>query len=367
MAEMEYKCPACGGALNFDTQTQKLKCPYCDSTYELSQFQNTLDQSEEDMGSQADEQSELVWNVHPGEEWSSEEQEKMDVYSCNSCGGEIVCDKTTTSAKCPYCDNPIVFKEKLSGMLKPDYVIPFKLDKRAAKETLKKYVDSKKLVPSLFKSENHIDEIKGVYIPFWIFDASVTADIIYTGEKTRAWKDSEYKYVEHSHFDILRAGDVVFDHVPVDGSEKMADDLMQSIEPFDFNDAVSFQSAYLAGYMADKYDVGANESIAIANERIKKSTIAAFDNTVNGFVLLRTKSCNVNLSNGEAKYALYPVWLLNTKWKDKTYTFAMNGQTGKFVGDLPLDKGAYWKKFGKMTGIFSVIGSVVAILVDLMV
>ena len=130
---------------------------------------------------------------------------------------------------------------------------------------------------------------------------------------------------------VLRAGSIGFNHVPVDGSKKMADDLMESIEPFDSSQAVPFQTAYLAGYMADKYEVNAEESVERANQRVKQSTASAFAQTAQGYTTITPESTSITLHGGKAKYALYPVWLLNTTWNNKQYTFAMNGQTGKFV------------------------------------
>ena len=366
----EYKCPTCGGTLAFDSVSQKLKCPYCDSQFDIDQFETPEHAQGGDTGQQAaGTESQpgtggMNWNVEPGSEWAEGEQAGMNIYSCQSCGGEIVCEETTASATCPYCGSPVVMKSRLSGVLKPDCIIPFKLDKKAAKEALKKHVNSKKLVPALFKSENHINEIKGVYVPFWLFDASVAANITYRGEKTRHWSDSQYEYIEHNYYNIYRAGSVAFDNVPVDGSEKMPDDLMESIEPFDFRDAVDFKTAYLAGYMADKYDVDAQASIENANKRIIRSTEETFRETIQGYGMVTTESTYIDLQNGTAKYALYPVWLLNTKWQGNTYTFAMNGQSGKFVGDLPLDKGAFWRKFGLFTGIFGAAASAFAVLID---
>lgn len=348
---MEYECPACGGTLAFDSESQKIKCPFCDSEYELSQFEKN---------------DGLNWEVQPGNQWEEDEENSMEVYSCNSCGGEIVCADTTVSTSCPYCGNPVVLKGKLSGMMKPDYVIPFKLDKNAAKTALRRHVNSKKLVPALFRSENHIDEIKGIYIPFWLFNANVSANMSYRGERIRRWSDSKHNYVEHSYYDIYREGNVAFDNIPVDGSLKMPNDLMESIEPFDFGEAVEFKKSYLAGYMADKYDVDANDSIDIANNRVRTSTEDIFRDTVGGYNSVITQSSNVNLQHGSAQYALYPVWLLNTIWQGNTYTFVMNGQTGKFIGDLPIDKKAYWKKFRMMAGIFAAVGTVLAAVIDYM-
>ena len=115
---------------------------------------------------------------------------------------------------------------------------------------------------------------------------------------------------------------------------------MESIEPYDFSDAVDFRTAYLAGYLADKYDVTAEQSIERANKRVKRSTEEAFASTVKGYATVTTESSSIKLRGGKAKYALYPVWILNTTWNGNKYTFAMNGQTGKFAGDLPVDKAA---------------------------
>ena len=169
----------------------------------------------------------------------------------------------------------------------------------------------------------------------------------------RHWSDSNFIYTETSFYSITRSGSIGFERVPVDGSSKMDDALMESIEPFDFSDAVDFQTAYLSGFFADKYDVDSEQSISRANERIKKSTEDAFASTVNGYSTVTTVASGIHLENGVAKYALYPVWLLNTSWKGEKYTFAMNGQTGKFVGDLPMDKGAFNKWLFGIAGAVS--------------
>lgn len=335
MAEMQYKCPCCGGQIEFDSASQNMKCPYCDTEYEveaLSSYDEVLNQEQGDK---------MQWETDAGSEWSAAEAEGVRVYTCNSCGGEIVTDETTAATACPFCDNPVVMMGQFAGDLKPDYVIPFKLDKNAAKAALKNHYKGKRLLPKVFKNENHIDEIKGVYVPFWLFDADVDANVRYKATRVRMWSSGDYDYTETSYFSVLRGGSVGFERVPVDGSTKMADDLMESIEPYDFKDAVDFQTAYLSGFLADKYDVDSKQSIERANQRIKRSTEEVFASTVRGYTSVVTEHSGVQLQNGKAKYALYPVWLLNTDWNGKKYTFAMNGQTGKLVGDLPVDKAAY--------------------------
>ena len=330
----EYKCPCCGGAIAFDSTIQKMKCPYCDTEFEMDVLKGY------DAELQDEEADNMAWETTAGGEWEEGETDGLRTYVCKSCGGEIVGDANTAATSCPFCDNPIVMMGQFSGTLKPDLVIPFKLNKKAAKEGLVKHLTGKRLLPKIFKDQNHIDEIKGVYVPFWLFDTDVDAKVRYKATKVRTWSDSNYNYTKTSYFMVHRGGSIGFEDVPVDGSTKMADDLMESIEPFNCAEAVDFQTAYLAGYLADKYDVTAEESIDRANERVKKSTEQAFAETVIGYETVTAENTSVQFHGGKARYALYPVWLLNTTWNGNRYTFAMNGQTGKFVGDLPVDKAA---------------------------
>ena len=331
MALMDYKCPNCGGAITFDTSLQKMKCPFCDTEFDM----DTLKGYDDILNGDAE--GEIKWSEPQGK-WEDGEQDGMNVYVCKSCGGEIVGDDTMGATSCPYCDNPIVMSGKWEKGLRPDLVIPFKLDKKQAKAKFSKHLTGKFLLPKVFKSENHIEEIKGLYVPFWLYDADTDSRIRYKAEKVRSWSDGDYRYTETSHFSVIRGGKYDFRAVPADASAKMDDVLMQSIEPYNLNEAVDFQTAYLAGFLADKYDVNADEQKQAVNERIKHSVEAAFRNTVTGYSSVREEQSSINIDNKLTRYALYPTWILTTKWQGKPYIFAMNGQTGKFVGDLPVDK-----------------------------
>ena len=349
---LEYKCPACGGRLEFDSASQQMKCPYCDTQVDVAALQ------QQEQAAQQSESS-MEWESSAGGAWEAGETDGMKVYVCKACGGEIVGDETTGASECPFCGNPVVMAGAFSGDLKPDLVIPFKLDKKAAKAALTNHLKGKLLLPRVFKDQNHIDEIKGLYVPFWLFGAGVNANIGYKATRVRTWSDSNYNYTETSYYNVHRGGGIAFDDVPVDGSTKMDDTLMESIEPFDLSQAVPFQTAYLSGYLADKYDVTEGESVSRANERIKQSTEDAFRKTVTGFTTVTTDYSSLQLYNGKARYALYPVWILNTTWQGKKFTFAMNGQTGKFVGDLPMDKGRFFAFLG---GTFAGVTAVVFLL-----
>ena len=250
----EYKCPCCGGAIAFDSTLQKMKCPYCDTEFDMETLASY------DAGLNG-EQDSMEWETSAGTQWQEGEADGLRTYVCKSCGGEIVGDENTAATSCPFCGNPVVMMGQFSGALKPDHVIPFKLDKNAAKAGLMQHLSGKRLLPKIFKDQNHIDEIKGIYVPFWLFDTDADAQVCYRTTKVRVWSDSKYDYTDTSHFLVNRSGSVSFEHIPVDGSTKMPDDLMESIEPFNFSAAVDFQTAYLAGYLADKYDVDAEQPL----------------------------------------------------------------------------------------------------------
>ena len=332
----EFKCPCCDGAIEFNPQLQKMKCPYCDAEFEMDAIRTLQEES----GDQP--QDNMTWDTAAGSEWTEGEADGLRVYTCNTCGGEVVADETTGATECPFCGNPVVMKGQFAGDLKPDLVIPFKVDKKAAIAALQNHYKGKLLLPKVFKDQNHIQEVKGLYVPVWLFDTDADAQVRYRATRTRTWSDSQYRYTETSHFAVSRAGSIGFESVPVDGSTKMDDTLMESIEPFNIGEAVDFQTAYLSGYLADKYDVDAQASIGRANERIKRSTEEAFASTVQGYTTVVPTGSAINLRNGRARYALYPVWILNTQWNSQKFTFGINGQTGKIVGDLPMDKGAFW-------------------------
>ena len=335
----QFKCPCCDGAIEFDSTVQKMKCPYCGTEFEMEAIQPQEEHADE-----------MTWDTAAGSEWQPGETEGLRIYTCNTCGGEIVADDTAGATECPYCGNPVVMTGQFAGDLKPDLVIPFKLDKKAAIAKLQELYKGKRLLPRVFKDQNHIQEVKGLYVPVWLFDTDADAHVRYKASTVRTWSDSDYNYTETSYFSVTRGGSIGFANVPVDGSTKMDDTLMESIEPFDLSAAVDFQTAYLSGYLADKYDVDADESVQRANERIRRSTVEAFSATVQGYATVTPTATSIRLNNGRARYALLPVWILNTQWNGQKFTFAINGQTGKIVGDLPMDKGMLNKWVYGITG-----------------
>jgi predicted RNA-binding Zn-ribbon protein involved in translation (DUF1610 family) len=356
MAEIqEFKCPNCSGAVRFDSGAQKMKCPFCEAEFEvaaLKEYQEALAEPAKDA---------CDWGK-AGSEWDESELDGLASNACPSCGAEIVGDRNTAATVCPYCGNTQIVRRRLEGMLKPDYVIPFKLDKKAAKTALENFYWGKKLLPDFFRAENHIDSIQGVYVPFWLFDADASARIRYRASRTLAWSDSHYNYTKTDFYTLSRAGTLGFQKIPVDGSEKMDDSYMDAIEPFDYSGITDFETPYLSGYLAEKYDVDAAASVSRAEERVKQSITGEFAKTVTGYASVTQESSAIEVKQGEAHYALFPVWMLNTKYKGRDYLFAMNGQTGKRVGALPTDEGKAWKY---RASLFFGIGAAVTAIVQL--
>jgi len=332
-----YQCPACTGPLQFSSEMGKLVCEYCGNDYEPDYIEDIYSNEEaKDSGEMPS------WATgEAGMAWSETETASLRAYSCPSCGAEIICDHTTAATSCVYCGNPTIVPGQLGGALKPDYVIPFQLDKEAAKEKLRAYYKNKRLLPKSFSGGNHIEEIKGIYAPFWLFDGKADAHVRFSAKRVHKRTSGNYEITTIENYRIVREGNVTFYKVPVDGSTKMPDAHMDAIEPYDYKDLREFSTAYLPGFLADKYDLDAAECAPRANSRIRGSVEMALKSTVTGYSLVTPELTNIRLRQGEVKYALLPVWMLHTKWNGKSFLFAMNGQTGKLIGDLPIDKGRY--------------------------
>ena len=346
----EYKCPNCAGVVKFDSSAQKMKCPHCDAEFEIDgieSYQKELAVETKDR---------FGWDTESaGKAWEAAELDDLTTGSCPSCGAELVGDKNTVAMVCPSCGNSQIVIKRLEGLLKPECLIPFKLDKKAAVEALKKFYQGKRLLPDSFREENHINSIQGVYLPFWLFDAKAQGYVYYRATKTKSWSDARYNYLKTDFYSVVRDGSMAFEKIPVDGSEKMDNNYMDAIEPFDYAQLKGFSSAYLSGYLAEKYDVNAEESKERAGLRIKNTMETEFARSVTGYVSVKPESSVVNVEGGKVSYTLFPVWVLNTKYHKENYLFLMNGQSGRLVGRLPVDAGKAWKYRLMFTGIAGVV------------
>lgn len=346
---LEYKCPNCASDIKFDPKEQAFKCESCDAVF-TEQELNDIHDFEQNFTETK------TYNFHQVEKANSGELAGTNEYVCHSCAARLTLDETTAASECPYCGSPIIMNQNLSGENTPDCVIPFKLDKKAAGEALKAFCKGKLLLPKDFVDENKIRGMSGVYAPFWLYDCDAEADILYEATKVRHWSSSDYDYTETRYYNVYRSGNLGFSNIPVDASTKMDDAYMDGVEPYNYSEVTDFNPGYLLGYTAEKYDVSAEESFPRAETRVASSTEDAFRATVNGYTTVTTKMSNVNPRDVKYKYALMPVWMLNTKYNGEMYTFAVNGQTGKVSGRLPIDKKKFWLFFGGIAAAIIAIG-----------
>ncbi len=349
-----YQCPACTGPLQYSSQSGKLECEYCESKFTVEEVE-AFYAAQDEKAAEAMAKEEAAQAAAPGEtdaqlvpetQWDFSELSddwgadaaQMKAYNCPSCGAELICDGTTAATSCPYCGNNTIVPGQFALSLKPDLILPFQLDKDAAIAALKKHYQGKFLLPKAFTAGNHLKEIQGVYVPFWLYDAAVEIDAHFDGVNVKTTVIKDYEVTDRDHYDAHRQGVISYTGVPVDGSRKMADDYMDSLEPFDYAELKPFSTAYLPGYLADRYDQTARQCAKRADSRCENSAVKAMQATVLGYDTVSPSGHNVNIQRGKVRYALLPVWVLHTKWEDKDYLFMMNGQTGKLVGDLPIDE-----------------------------
>ena len=375
-----YKCPACTGPLHFSSATGKLECDYCGSSFTPEEIEALYAQQEESAQEayrpEEAEQTAAETVTAPAGAASAEEQGahvdskwddstisaswgeaagKMRAYNCPSCGAQLICEETTAATQCPYCGNPTIVPGQFKDALKPDYIIPFAIDKNAAVAALKAHYRKRPFLPRTFSNNNQIQKLQGIYVPFWLFDADVSADCIYEGTRSTTHREGNYRVTRTDHFHVERAGSVRFERIPTDASKKMPDDLMDSLEPFDYGGIKPFSTAYLPGYLADKYDVSIDQNARRADKRCETTTLAAMRQDVSGYMSVVNRNNNVHIGRGKVHYALLPVWVLKTKWQNKDFLFAMNGQTGKFVGDLPVSKSRFLGCFAGLTALLTVL------------
>ena len=369
-----YQCPSCTGPLHFSGASGRLECEYCDASYDVAEIEALYAEKEKNAeaakhtakegsaGQSVPSVDGSAWDTSDFcEDWGAE-GDGMRVYGCPSCGAQLICEESTAAASCPYCGNPTVVPGQFSGALRPDFIVPFKLSKEEAVKALKSHYKGKFFLPKSFISENHVQEIRGIYVPFWMFDGEAEGDAHYEATRSRTYRSGDYEITETKHYDVYRAGTVTFEKVPVDASSKMPDGHMDSIEPYDYKELKPFSTAYLPGFLADKFDVTVEQSRQRADQRCEGTLASALRGTVKRYDLCILRDSSVHLRRGKVHYALMPVWMLNTKWHGKDFIFAMNGQTGKLVGDLPVSWGKFWGLFAAIAIPLSVIGSALVLL-----
>ena len=350
---MNYKCPNCGAPLVYKGDKQKMVCESCDSEFTMAEVKAAAEKEAKNIR-----QTDMTWSQQAPAE-IRDESGKLKGYTCPSCGAEIVADENTAATECPYCGNKAIMPKAFDGMYKPDCMIPFKVDKTAAQGALLNFYKGKRLLPDAFVDGNRIKNINGLYVPFWLFDCTARGDAVYTAEKREQWEDANARYVKTDTYRVARRGTMEFEKIPADASKQMDNAFMDAIEPFDYGQLQDYDAAYFSGYMADKYDVTQEESAPRVNERVTNSMKEKLRETVTGYNSVCEERADIGIQEGTVSYAMMPVWMLSTKFNDNIYTFAMNGQTGKVVGSLPVDMGKFYKYLGGISAVMMLLAQLV--------
>lgn len=347
---VSYKCPNCGAPLSYLPGTDHVTCEYCGTTFDTDVIEEMFQKAQERAAAAEREQEEQWATEAAGAGWSEEEAAGLHAFHCSACGAELVTDANTMATECCYCGNPTMLPARFDGALKPDEIIPFQKTKKDAVAALNKFYEGKSLLPAAFKKGNRVEHVQAMYVPYWLFDARIKAQASFEAKHIHEYDDGDDTVREISYYDCYREGKMTFLRVPVDGSEKMDDTFMESIEPFDYDQLEDFTPAYLTGALADRYDVDVDAAVPRADERITQSAIDLLQDTVEDYDEVDLKGePKIRKKKSAVSYVMAPVWILTTRYENTPYTFLMNGQTGKMAGSLPYDHKKSWLYFAVAT------------------
>lgn len=344
-----YQCPNCNAALEYDNALGKFKCKFCDSEFTEADIKKYFAENESNPLSQEN----LEAEQKAAQDEVNQQAEKFSgvsaLYTCPNCGAGVICDSLTASTRCHFCHTPVILTGRLSGEFKPDMIIPFATTKEQAEQAFKKYRKGKILLPNGFASNAQIQNITPLYVPYWLKSGSVRGFLEAEGKKIRTWRTGDIQYTNTKIYNLTRQADMVFVRVPCDGSKRIDDGLMESIEPFNYNGMKPFSMSYLSGCGAEKYDVTSDEASQRIDQRVAEAAVSVLKTDIKGYTSVTEKRQQVSYLNQTTIYALLPVWFLNYTYKGKDYPFVMNGQTGTNFGILPVSG---LKKFLLGAGIF---------------
>lgn len=331
---VSHKCPNCSANIEFDIFTQNFTCRFCGSAFSKEKIEKIYPTDE--LAKQLEEEAAPTeQQIHETDIF----RETNQLYSCPNCGAEIISEnKDTTSTFCHYCNSVINLAGRLSGRYKPDKIIPFKKTKEDAIEGFKAWCGKKMFLPKGFKSEKTLEEIKGIYVPYWIADCCVNGELVALCKNSSSRRSGNTVTTTTKEYTAVRRGSIIYRGVPADGSSRANDQLMENIEPFNYDELVDFSMAYLSGHNAEKYDVDKETVFPRISGRVCSAAASEFRRTITGYSTVISQKSEFQITHINWNYALMPMWFLSYKYKDKNYYYAMNGQTGKFGGNLPTDK-----------------------------
>ena len=332
MEVVQYKCPNCGANLEFKADTQDFGCDYCGSTFTKEQIEQIYPKQEEHPLDK-EEPARTEDDIKREEEFET----GNSLYNCPNCGASIITDSNTSATACFYCHTPVILTGRLSGQYRPSKIIPFKTTKENAIENFKKWCGKSRFIPKEFKSDATMEKIQGIYIPFWLADCRVNGQIIATCQQSTSVRSGDYITTNVREYAVVREGSMIYEGIPADGSSKADDELMESIEPYDYSELKDFSMSYLSGHLAEKFDVSKEQIFPRVRKRAADDAYSRLKDSITGYSNITVTTSNVDVPNVNWKYMLLPVWFVSYKFKGKMYYYAMNGQTGKYGGNLPFN------------------------------
>lgn len=338
-----YKCPNCGGEAVFDAKEQKMRCIYCNSLFEVKNEEKVTEQELDNLLSSA-----KVWT-------------EAEVYQCKTCGAKEILDKQEVAVSCPFCGTSNIVKtEELPG-LKPQGVVPFRLDKERAGKIATNWARRKFYAPRDFKRSASPEKLSGVYNPVFTFDADTRSN--YEGRLGKNYTTTSVvngRTVTTTHtkyFNVRGTKEVKFDDFPVQASSNMTTQVLKEISPFPTNDAPVYKTEYLRGFSASTYNKDGKQCWAecqnLMKADIERAILRGYSYDVKQYLNISTAYLKQKY-----KYVLVPVYVGHCKYKGKLYNFYINGSTGKITGKTPVSP---WKVLWTVLFAIAIVAGVVAL------
>ena len=345
----QVRCPHCGATdIVLDSKSGKLKCNFCRSLLEDNNLANKAGGVEKLTGHQF---GDGAANIIPDEK-------TILTLKCKACGAEIVVDTNeATTARCHWCRHILSINEKQPNGAVPDIVLPFKLEKKVAEESIRKFVAERQFFAHpKFKAEFTAENVMGVYLPYMVVDVNARAQFRGEAEhETRCYTvgdgDNERTYYDADVYDVVRDFSLYVDDLTIESNtEKIHQDVLvnsnnviNAVMPFDTENAVAWDARYLRGYASEKRNTDVKNLTPLVKEQVKdiaryqvRSTMDFYDRGV----VWNSEQLQVRGSNWKAAYL--PIWLysyLEDDGKTKLLHYvAVNARTGETSGSVPVHK-----------------------------
>ena len=329
---LQTKCQACGGIMAYSPKRKMLECVYCGSTKELDLTPAAVKENSYER-----------WAKQSDENLKEQTVSTVEV-KCQQCGAFTTLPPDKSSAKCAFCGTPLITQDaKERRFWQPNYILPFEFSQDKCSEKFKSWLCGKWFAPSkLKKGELDTDCFKGVYLPFWTYDAdTVTRYLgergIESREKERNEKGEEtYRTVTH-WTTVDGVVHVSFDDVIVPATKALPENILNDLSWWDLNKLVPYNPEFLAGFITDLYTIDFRKGLATAKSKMKEKIESEVKADIGGDKQ-RIKSMDTDYNNVMFKLILLPLWISVLRYKGKAYQFVLNGRTGEVTGEYPLDK-----------------------------